>query len=934
MMKLNSFLLTTTFIASALICKMSYAAEQLNVSGNQTVSGEKHYSDNTGSYGISGNGSVIFDDNIFVENNAEGIVVTGSNSLIIDNSEEQRELTIQAQFGIHLDGSSSLEIKNMNVNISNGATGTSSYAASGTLTLTGSENGGNNFVVNFDSTNTNVATYYGISSNNFNAKNMNLMISSNNLENNTVGIDFTGIDFNGTITGGPNAMNVIDVSGNRLTSAQSSNLIGVNMKTGAEIKDTNISFSGNSVTNGKITGIVMNGNNTISGADDGADYNIAISGNNATNDDDTSQSSRVVGIEVVSAGNKIEGMNILIDNNSGINVAGSKDGGYGINLQSGSDLSIMGNDNENNRNVMSVSNNSHAGINNNGGTLNISNMNINSDGNIFYTSQEGNSVLNIANSNFEFTNSDAFVFGDTEIYNGVVTSNRINVYDNSSIRGDGALLSVLNGSDAELNVDNSLVEGYISTDTANGSHSILTLNNGSTWNALADSEVTTLTNNNSTIDLRSSDGTTFTTLKVNNYISNGGSLKMNVFIDETDPVDTDKLVIASGGSVAGSTDLYLYNTGSDSKDQTAIKVIDVESGATVGSDAFKLVGNKIDNSAYVYDFFQGTGGDSSYYIKSTGVLSDMAKTLANEPLILSNMVKTGMNSVMKRMGELREDNPRQKVGLWIRTYAKDLEVEDMIKTNFTVYGTEVGFDTKHMINRNNTLFIGAMGGYMYTNDISTKQTNGAKDGEGDGGAASVGAYATLSNSQGWFVDAVVRHFWEDLTLKSHTAGGDVLKYSPKRQMTAVSLEAGKQNYYYTNRDLTSAFIFEPKVEGMFARSTARNTSTNFGQEIEFGETTNITGKAAILLGYKTMTANKAVFEPYIQAGVIHEFDGKTDVTYNGIKYKSDMGGTSFEFGGGMNIKMNQSSALFFDVMYETGDVIEALSGNIGYRYTF
>ncbi|MDR1694513.1 MAG: autotransporter outer membrane beta-barrel domain-containing protein [Lactobacillaceae bacterium] len=960
MVKFNKLLLTSTIIVSSLIYGGSAMADQLTAAGDETISGDMDYSNNPGSYGISGTGIITFDGSITVGNNQEGILVSSGDSLTLKNSDQGKSLSItSSDVGIKNSGGT-LAINDMDVNIvtSGSSTTGSSIAidnstAGGGLSFQGTSGQGNTLRINFAS-NIDSTAYYGLkgaagATTSF--TDMNISVDGSDI-NSGSDVNFVGLELSGLIESNSGSEK-LSILANKITAGGGSTLYGVNMLAGAVIKNTAIEILNNKVT-GDFVGIGMNGQNTIIGmyTDDGSggegggpvfgEYpnasgstTLTIVGNSANNG---SSATKAAGIEVNGSDNVISGMDIAIRDNVGVNQAGQTGGGYGIVLNSGSNLSILSSNEA--MDGLVFGNNSHADINNNGGTISISNMNIYSEGDSqngvrsFYTSQLGNSTAQISGGYLYVKDNDVFAFGKSGIYSSPSLNNVINLEAVQVVVDGGAyLLNVLNGSSAELNISSSNVKG--SVQTTSGSSSTINLTNQAEWMIAEHSDVTNISNDSSIINLKSTANGIYNTLTVKNYAAGeGATIAMNFKVNDQKQLEADKLVIESGGSVTGTTELDLYNTGDDVSTNSSVKLVDVQSGATVGGDAFVIKGGQIDNTAYVYKLEQGSGGDQSYYLRSNGKLTNMAETLINEPILISMMAKTAMNSVMKRMGELREDTPYHKNGAWVRSYAKDLEVSDMITTNVTFYGIEAGYDYKQEVAKNTRVYLGGLVGYIHTGDISTDQTNGDKDGSGNGQGANFGVYATISNDMGWFVDGVVRHFYEDFDMTSYTAGGTEIKFKPKRQMTAVGLEVGKQNFHYTNRDFTSAIIFEPKLQLIYAKSSMKDITTNLGNSIQYGDTTNITGKASIMLGYKAMTYNRTVFEPYIQAGILHEFDGKTDVNYNGVDLKSDMGGTGFEFGGGINVKMSASSALYMQFMYETGDVVKATSGNVGFRFTW
>ncbi|MDR1025833.1 MAG: autotransporter outer membrane beta-barrel domain-containing protein, partial [Lactobacillus sp.] len=480
-------------------------------------------------------------------------------------------------------------------------------------------------------------------------------------------------------------------------------------------------------------------------------------------------------------------------------------------------------------------------------------------------------------------------------------------------------------------VTDSIITGNIVTaDTAT---STLNLNSGSSWYMYESSNITTLNAGSYDIDMRSiSSG--YNTLTLNNYTGNGNTIYMNTYLgNESSP--TDKIVI-DGGNVSSNTILQFTNNGGPGMptNGNGIQVVEAINGAIIGSGSFSLAGGELHAGAWVYQLAQGTRSDASeqsLYLRNKGLLSNAARGTANEPPSVIGAMKSGMNALMKRMGELREENPEHHNGLWIRGHGKNLHIDDKTHAKMNVYGTEAGYDWKFHFDESK-LFVGAAIGFTYIDEIRNHYGNGARDGEGISRSPSVGAYATWMHESGLFVDAIVRNFWSNFKLTSYNPDGTSMRYKPDRYITAYSVEIGKQ--FRACIDDSSMWIWEPRVEFMYAYSNAKSFKSNLGDNIRYGDTNSYTGKISLMAGYKKAFENGIIAEPYVQVGGIQEFHGKTNVTFDDAHYRSDLKGASLEVGGGLNMKFNDSWAMYGQMMYEKGSVIQSLSGNLGFRYSW
>ena len=320
-------------------------------------------------------------------------------------------------------------------------------------------------------------------------------------------------------------------------------------------------------------------------------------------------------------------------------------------------------------------------------------------------------------------------------------------------------------------------------------------------------------------------------------------------------------------------------------------------------------------------------------MRSNGVLNTTAKTIANEPAILMSLARTGMNSLSKRLGEIRFNLACHQAGAWVRNIARRLTIDDRIETSVNIYGVEAGYDFKLEGNRYYASYFGVMAGFMSARDMKTKGTNSQYAGTGSGVAPSVGVYGTYVNKDGYFVDATIRGFAEDIKINSYSSSGDRVYYSPDRKMLMASLEAGRK-FDFKASDGASEWSMEPKVELMYGIANSDEYYTSNGGKIHFSSTQSVVLKPAVDIGYKFLTEKGSVVKPYVHFGINKEFDGRTDIEYATARYKSDQSGTGFEIGLGLDAQINDAVAFYSDIVYEKGEVVQSTSANIGVRYTW
>ena len=495
--------------------------------------------------------------------------------------------------------------------------------------------------------------------------------------------------------------------------------------------------------------------------------------------------------------------------------------------------------------------------------------------------------------------SDTLVAGGTQnVYSSGVASNTtlnsgaVNLYK-------GGLVSGLNATGGDLNVyGNNTLQGNIN---------------------LADAQV----NINHTTGMN--------TLGIENLSANNAVFNMNVDLETQ---TADKLNITD--SYSGNANLKLTNVAPTAQATTGdgIKLVEFADTATVNG-TFDLLGGKWDEGGYVYKLAQGTaaGTGQDYYLRNTQELTDTFKTMLNVPIMNVVIAQTGMNSLQKRLGDLRAmDNTQAKQGVWVRSYYKDMTVDDLIKTDANLFGAEAGYDWLFRAEEPTKLYAGVLVGFVSTRNIKTKKSDGVYD-KGDGEAPGVGVYATLLNENGWFVDLAARNFWSKLDMKNHSSTGTELAYKPNRNVVAASVEVGKS----INSELArNKFIrIEPKLEIGYMHASAENASVgDTGNDIRYNAANYVNAKAGVLLAYNAVRDNGLLIEPLLELAYRYEFAGKDDLAYAGAAEKSDLSGGTLEVNAGLDMQLTKNLYWYGLGSYEAGNIVKGWGVHAGIRYAF
>ncbi|AKL97489.1 autotransporter outer membrane beta-barrel domain-containing protein [Endomicrobium proavitum] len=462
--------------------------------------------------------------------------------------------------------------------------------------------------------------------------------------------------------------------------------------------------------------------------------------------------------------------------------------------------------------------------------------------------------------------------------------------------------------------------------------------NGGKWINAGQATVRDLTINGGVLDMRKqSFAPEFTNFKVANLSANNGIIDMSVTLN-SDGSPADLLIIDD--SFAGKALIRVHNTGGAGDETFADGIQLVDGGAILAGDGtFGLVGGKYDVGGWEYKLYRGgldgISNPNAWFLRS-GVMpnyTDMFRTIANVPIINVVLAKTGMNSLEKRLGDLRAANNGDNTqGVWVRTYGKQAQVNDLIKTDLTLFGAEAGYDYLISSDGFNKLYLGVMAGYMLADSIKTKQATGSYS-KGNGESPSAGAYLSYVAGNGWFVDATARNFWTKLDMTNIASDGTELMFKPERNIFAASVEVGKT---FTSKLSDNSYLrIEPKAELQYYKANGNQTDVSNGVgSIVYDDADYFNGKLALLLGLTKIKTNGLIFEPYVEVAYNNEFAGKGDISYGGADYKSDLSGGNFEGSLGLNVNLAKGTYIYAQATYENGQKVDAIGANLGIRYGF
>lgn len=304
-------------------------------------------------------------------------------------------------------------------------------------------------------------------------------------------------------------------------------------------------------------------------------------------------------------------------------------------------------------------------------------------------------------------------------------------------------------------------------------------------------------------------------------------------------------------------------------------------------------------------------------------LSDQAKNIGTVAGSLLNTVYSVSNSLHERTGSVDYYNISKRTGSWARTYSNKTSFKDLASTDIQNYGIEGGFDKQLIIGCSGRMIGGIGAGINYTTQHMNNQYS--KDGRSKSTTPYVMLYNTIYWYNGLYIDMVAKYAYSNVN--SHYYDGANIRndFKTNHHIGTVSIETGY------NFPITKRLFVEPRAQLSYAYIEGDKFTDDSNFRGKYQDTQSILSEVGILLKY-----DLHAFEPYIKLGYLHEFDGKTNITYDNTKYYHDLEGGKFEAGIGFLKKFNTSKFDFYgETVYQIGqNAYRNYNLNLGMRYNF
>jgi len=430
------------------------------------------------------------------------------------------------------------------------------------------------------------------------------------------------------------------------------------------------------------------------------------------------------------------------------------------------------------------------------------------------------------------------------------------------------------------------------------------------------------------------------------YLGSGGTLLLDTYLG-ADGSASDVLEI-SGGTATGSTGIGIVNAGGPGAGTTGngILVVNAANGATTAQGAFSLNGG-VAAGAYEYMLFRGglnAGEEQNWYLRSQllevptpsnpnpvaptseaalpdesllapgGVVPlyrvEVANYAALQPSAYVLAIET-LSTFHSRRGEqdfLTDEAERRRA--WFRALGSTGEVgwTGTVAPTFegSLAGFQVGGDLLSYDHGDaGTTQAGLFAGYSHmSGDLRGFALGWANYDTGtlDLGGSSIGAYATHTGVDNWYVDAVLMGtlLSGDVT-STRGVGIDIDGYG-----LLASLEAG---YPIA---VGGGWAIEPQGQVIVQHSDFDDASDPFA-DIDFDAATTLTGRLGARL-FNRIETDEGFVQPELTANLWQQL-GEFTVDLDGDSFTTDGDSTYLELGGGFSGKLNEDVSYFANASY-------------------
>lgn len=523
-------------------------------------------------------------------------------------------------------------------------------------------------------------------------------------------------------------------------------------------------------------------------------------------------------------------------------------------------------------------------------------MTLSGSQNAIYSTGDGSSVTAVGEGR-------KVILGNLESAKGGAIKLNLNTND-SLLRGKSTMDDFKSNGEAT----HGLIAAATAAEQTGSSRTDLTLANGALWDMTGSSQLTKLDHRNGGIvnmvynpNLQQLD-------VLGTYTGKGGIFRMKSDLNDLETKDklhADKVYIDNAEE--GSTGFIQVHDQSflTGHEVTGTKyqllITDKSgkatfSGLTLDDGGLWDVTPTIQNGQYVHDVMGvADANDKQWY------LTKLEKKVNKDTIPLMKaadnsyaLYRLDIDSLRKRMGDLRFRNMKDDSGIWARDFHGAYEGQG---TDSRYNGFQLGYD--YAANEK------SLYGFFAERTISNpKYSYGSSKDHGLSG----GLYGTWFGDSGVYTDVVAKWGRNDTELHTRGSWPDSANYRTRSE--SLSVEWGKT---FTRDD---GLFLEPEAQMVFGRQGSKDYTTSRGRTVHMGSYDSAIGRLGILLG-KRVTEGDHPYDYYLKFSLLHEFGGERNFHLAApdgetMDYSEDYRDTWQEAGFGGTWHINGNTSIYAD----------------------
>ncbi|MBS0340336.1 MAG: autotransporter outer membrane beta-barrel domain-containing protein [Proteobacteria bacterium] len=511
---------------------------------------------------------------------------------------------------------------------------------------------------------------------------------------------------------------------------------------------------------------------------------------------------------------------------------------------------------------------------------------------------------------------------------------------------------------------------------------------GSTWYMTRDSDVAALDMQYGSIQF-SSPSSKFMTLTAGSFSGTGGSIFMNVVLNEGGSATQSDLLHITG-NVSGKHDLRINNIGGVGARTVGdgIKMVQVDGSSPADSFvAYSFCSRygcqPVTAGAYEYLLYQGgEGSPASWYLRSelpspksensmkrqaavakgvevdhssnispvasSSKTGDSGDTAAYRPAVPGYALTPALNldygfatigRLHERAGDIQSPeqggNVSSKDGVWGRIGGNNLDADSgrfQAKQNdfFAQFGKDWQIErdaTGGHRHAGATFTLGNGNGRFEDRARAIDPRLSTRTGSVDTQAQALGGYYTQYWGDGSYFDGVgqITRFSNKYS-DAYGAKGQQDGYA-----IGISGEVGKPFVVAAN-----GFTIEPQAQLMYQYLRL----DDFDDQVSSVSTDSqdqLRGRIGVRLSKTAPAGQKSDFKPYVTVDVLHDFLSPGTTWVGSTAFERGLAKTWAELGLGLSGTLSKNSEVYANVKYAQnigGDTLRNVSGNVGYRYSW